>query len=107
MAYKIAEPVALESINRWQIESFNVELASLKFNYVIGMYLDEARVRTRAIEVPQAELLAVLQKPISGETMYAAIRRMLYTHARAKGYIPAGATDEAAPTPEQEEPNGN
>lgn len=96
MAFISAQPIVLEQINCWKVEAFSVELGPMRFTYTLGMYMDEARVRTRVVDVQQSELLAVMQEPLAGETIYAAIRRTLYAHARAAGHIPPAATDDAS-----------
>jgi hypothetical protein len=104
MAYALPSPVPLETYNRVQIESFSCEMQTLEFTLIIGRYLDQNRVRTKTIAVPQSALVSYMTRPLTGESMYAAMKRMLYEYLIATGEIPPGAVNEEAPAPPAPDP---
>ena len=105
MSYKVETPIALESANRFSVDAFSIDLATMKLSYTLGFYMNDSRVKQQLVEVLQSELVAYMQLPLtSGATMYDAMKRLLYTHARSKGLIPASAVDESLVAPPNPEP---
>lgn len=109
MSFKVTTPIALESANRFSIDAFSIDLATMKLSYTFGYYLNDSRIKQQIVEVMQSELVAYMQLPlVSGATMYDALKRLLYSHAKSKGLIPADAIDESvivpAPEPEPDPP---
>ena len=104
MAYVLPTPVPLESYNRIQIESFSCEMQKLEFTLIVGRYLDQTRVRTKTIAVPQSALMSYMTQPLTGESMYSAMKRMLYAYLRTTGEIPPEAVNEESPAPADQDP---
>jgi len=107
MALKLKTPLITEQINRMDIDSFSAILSTLAFTYIIGMYFDNQKVRNKIVDVPTGELMPYLIEPLKeGDTIYGAIKRMIYRHAKAHDHMPADAVDETLqpvepdPTPE-------
>lgn len=94
MAFILPEPVPLESFDKIDIDSFSCNMQTLQFSFVIAKYLRAQRVRTKTIDVPVAALMDYMTRPLAGETMYAAMKRMLWGYAESIGEIPPGAIDD-------------
>lgn len=94
MAFILPEPVSLESFDMIDIDSFSCDMQTLQFSFVLSKYFQRQRVRTKTIVVPQAALMDYMARPLKDETMYGAMKHMLWQYAKSIGEIPDNAVDE-------------
>ncbi len=94
MAFILPEPVSLESFDMIDIDSFSCDMQTLQFSFVLSKYFQRQRVRTKTIVVPQAALMDYMARPLTGDTMYGAMKRMLWEYAKKIGEIPETAVDD-------------
>lgn len=106
MAFVLPEPIPLESFDRIDIDSFSCDMQSLQFSFVLSKYIGLQRVRTQTILVPQSALMDYMTRPLTGDTMYGAMKRMLWEYAKKIDQIPDNAVDDelAAQTDVSTEP---
>ena len=94
MAFILHEPIPLESFDKIDIDSFSCDMQTLQFSFVLSKYFQRQRVRTKTIVVPQAALMDYMARPLTGDTMYGAMKRMLWEYAKKIGEIPETAVDD-------------
>lgn len=94
MAFILPEPIPLESFDKIDIDNFSCDMQTLQFSFVLSKYFGAQRVRTKTILVPQSALMDYMTRPLTGDTMYGAMKRMLWEYAKKIGEIPENAIDD-------------